>query len=239
MARPSYPTHSGPLPPPLPPESRTVGQLIAESIAVYRRAPWAALRVGAVYAAAVALASELDERAGFVPAVLVLAAAMSVAFVLASALVHIRPLGRPAVAAVAVGLVAFVPFTLLRSTFLVLGLVWLAIVALAVPAALVERLGPGAALARGVALARADFAHALGGIAALVLVVFLTWVIVGFLLQEVADNTLRVAAFLATLAVAPLPFIGGALLYDDQVARIGLTREERRALRHNRGTPAA
>ena len=36
MAGPRYPRREGPLPPPLPPETRTVGQLVAESISLYR-----------------------------------------------------------------------------------------------------------------------------------------------------------------------------------------------------------
>ena len=35
VARPRYPNQTGPLPPPLPPETRTVGQLVAETIRLY------------------------------------------------------------------------------------------------------------------------------------------------------------------------------------------------------------
>ena len=35
MARPRYPKSSGPLPPPLPPVTRTVGQLVAETLKLY------------------------------------------------------------------------------------------------------------------------------------------------------------------------------------------------------------
>ena len=35
MARPRYPKSTGPLPPPLPPATRTVGQLVAEIVKLY------------------------------------------------------------------------------------------------------------------------------------------------------------------------------------------------------------
>jgi hypothetical protein len=41
MVRPRYSRDGGPLPPPLPPETRTVGQLVAESLRLYGRHFWA------------------------------------------------------------------------------------------------------------------------------------------------------------------------------------------------------
>ncbi len=234
MARPSYPKSSGPLPPPLPPVSRTVGQLVAETIAAYRRAPWLALRVGAVAAVANLATAELDDRIGPVAAAAISALMLSVAFALASALIHDRAVDRSLLVPVAAGVVVFLPVLVLAKYFLLPGLAWFALLGLAVPAALVERLGIRAALVRGFALARADYIHVLGGIATLVLLVLLTQGVAFFLLREVAENTLRVAGFLASLVVAPLLFLGTALLYDDQAARVGLTRDERRAARRSR-----
>ena len=48
---------------------------------------------------------------------------------------------------------------------------WLALIGLAVPAAMVERLGFRDALKRGRRLGTADYVHALGSLAALVVVV--------------------------------------------------------------------
>ena len=42
----------------------------------------------------------------------------------------------------------------------------------------------------------------------------------GFLLREQADTAVRVAVFLADLVVSPLLFLGAALLYFDQAARV-------------------
>jgi len=92
---------------------------------------------------------------------------------------------------------------------------------------LVEGLGVRAALARGLTLARADFIHVLGGLATLALVVVISQFSLYFVLREYADNTRMIAAALAALVVSPVVFLGSALLYVDQVARLG-SREERR-----------
>jgi hypothetical protein len=76
------------------------------------------------------------------------------------------------------------------------------------------------ALQRAVELCRADYVHALGSLATLVIVFFLSRVTLAFLLREQADNTIRVAIFAADLVVSPLLFLGGALLYFDQAARV-------------------
>jgi hypothetical protein len=90
-----------------------------------------------------------------------------------------------------------------------------------------------AALRRGVELSRADFAHVLGGLAALTILVFVTQGAVFFLLREYADNSQRVAATLAYVVIAPVLFLGAAILYTDQAARVGTTREQRDALRRS------
>ena len=48
------------------------------------------------------------------------------------------------------------------------------------------------------------------------------------LLNSQADNTVRTAIFLADAVLAPLLFIGGAILYVDQEARLRSRRDERR-----------
>jgi hypothetical protein len=122
----------------------------------------------------------------------------------------------------------FVPFPFLATVFVLPGLAWLALVGLAVPAALVEGLGVRDAFARGVRLARADYVHALGGLATLALVVFLTQAGLFFVLREYADNTRAVAGTLASVVVSPLVFLGAALLYFDQKARLGSPAERRK-----------
>ena len=45
------------------------------------------------------------------------------------------------------------------------------------------------------------------------------------LLESQADNTVRTAIFLSDAVLAPLLFLGGAVLYEDQTARVA-RREE-------------
>ena len=121
----------------------------------------------------------------------------------------------------------FLPVPLFVAVFILPALIWLSLFGLAVPAVLVEGLGVRAALVRGLALARADFIHVLGGLATLALVVVISQFSLYFVLREYADNTRMIAAALAALVVSPVVFLGSALLYVDQVARLG-SREERR-----------
>ena len=140
---------------------------------------------------------------------------------------RVRVWGRDGVVAYLLAVVLFLPVPLLVTLFVLPGLVWLSLVGLAVPAVLVERLPVRAALRRGVALARVDFVHVLGGLATLALVVIISQFSLYFVLREYADNTRMIADALAALVVSPVVFLGSALLYVDQEARLG-SREERR-----------
>jgi hypothetical protein len=127
-------------------------------------------------------------------------------------------------AAFAVGFVAFLPLLVQRIVvvpgFDLVTLAFFAFVGLGVPAALAEGLGFRDALRRGTQLARADYVHALGALATLVITTFLTGLVLFVLLQGVGDQAVRVAAFLALLVLAPLFLLGAALLYVDQRARV-------------------
>src|SRR5437763_1033943 len=103
---------------------------------------------------------------------------------------------------------------------LVPGLAWLALAGLAVPAALLERRGFRASLAQGIELGRADFAHALGSLAALVVVYGLSATALVQLLRAQGNQAERIALFLSDVVLSPLVFLGGALLYFDQAARL-------------------
>ena len=221
------------LPPPLPPEQRTVGQLVAESIRLYGANFWQGLALGVPVAFVNALGwagSSLEARLGAVAASVVV---LPAAFVAACAIATGASLrSRAAIVAYLTGVLVFVPFPFLVTLFILPGLAWLALFALAVPAALVERLDLRAALGRGLRLARADYVHVLGGLAALGLVVLLTQMALFFVLREYAESTQRAAATLASLVVSPLLFLGAALLYVDQDARLrsrAVPREERDA----------
>jgi hypothetical protein len=217
-----------PLPPPLPPAQRTVGQLVGESIRAYGARFWQGLVLGIP----VVLANALVWRrsADDLGLVLLLPTALLISFsyLLAIGRVNGVPVrSRRGALAYVLAVLVFLPVPLFVAVFILPALIWLSLFGLAVPAVLVEGLGVRAAFARGLALARADFIHVLGGLATLALVVVISQFSLYFVLREYADNTRMIAAALAALVVSPVVFLGSALLYVDQVARLG-SREERR-----------
>ena len=84
-----------------------------------------------------------------------------------------------------------------------------------------------AGFARALRLARADYIHALGSLATLVIVFVLTRLVLVVLLHGQANATLRIAAFLGDLVISPLILVGAALLYFDQAARVRYSPDER------------
>jgi hypothetical protein len=204
----------------LPPETRTVGQLVAESLRVYGRRVWPSLAIGMPPAALSIVAAQLSREQSLAVVPTLGAVLVTVSYVVAVWIVTGAPLrSRNAVIAYVVGVLVFVPFPIFAALFVLPGLAWLALFGLSVPAALVEGLGVRAAFARGFALARADFVHALGSLATLAIVVVSTQFLAALLLQDFADNTARVAGFIAGVVVSPILFLGAAILYEDQVAR--------------------
>jgi len=71
-------------------------------------------------------------------------------------------------------------------------------------------------------LARADYVHALGSLATLAIVVFLTQAVLAFILRGAGGAAIDVAFILANVLISPLLFIGAALLYVDQAARFAV-----------------
>jgi hypothetical protein len=153
---------------------------------------------------------------------------MTLAYVRASLVVLAVTADRRRLAlAFGIGVVAFLPFPVLLLGFVLPGVAWLALVGLAVPVALVERTTFAQSFRRAVHLARADYVHALGSLATLVLVYFLSRTVLVLLLRGQGDQTERIALFLGDLALSPLLFLGGALLYVDQTARLVESRGRR------------
>jgi hypothetical protein len=237
MARPRYPKSSGPLPPPLSPATRTVGQLVAETLRLYGSRFYAALPLGLVVALADQASLGLDVP-GRIVVLLVAAPFLSAAYAAAAALATERPPRSTWAVAIGVGTAVFLPAAILFPWFALAAIVVLALAGNAVPAAMIERLGPLGAFRRSFEVARADLVHALGGLATLVLMFGLGRLAMGFLLRQQADNTLRVAIFLADTVLAPILFLGGALLYIDLAARVGTTRAGRLAARVAEHDPA-
>ena len=208
------------LPPPLPPAERTVGQLVAESMRLYGRRFWKSLALG-VPIAAITLVSAGHSLSAQMVVIWLATPFLTAAYVWAIAIASPKPLERRAlVRAFGIGIVVFVPVPALVRLYVLPALAWLALFGLAVPAAAHERLGFRSALIRGRRLATADFVHALGSLCALAIVYFITRFMLLLLLHGQADAAVYIAAFLADLIVSPLLFLGPALLYFDQAARV-------------------
>jgi hypothetical protein len=204
----------------LPAAERTVGQLVAESIKLYGRHFARALPLGVIVAAVNQLTVDVD-RLVVGGVLLVSAPAFSAAYAYASQL----EAGRPAAprswgVAIAAGSLLFVPAALLFPWFALASVLWLALVGLAVPVAMREGTSFADSLRRGLALGRADYVHAAGSLATLVILFLLMRIGLALLLESQADNTVRTAVFLSDAVLAPLLFLGGAVLYDDQKARL-------------------
>ena len=221
MARSDRARTSEPLPEPLPPETRTVGQLVAETLRLYGRRPLAALALGVPFAIVEQAAIGLGRREVFVVLSTFGAALLSVTFVAASALAAgVRPRPGTLATAAACGALVFVPAPLLSLFFILPAVAWLALFGLVVPAVTIEELGIGAGFRRATELARADFVHALGSLATLAILFFLTRLVLFFLLRDSADAGGRAAIALADVVISPVLFLGAALLYFDQAARV-------------------
>ena len=209
-----------PLPAPLPPAQRTVGQLIAESIKLYGRHFMSALPLGVIVAAINQLTVGADRMV--VGGILLLAAPVfSAGYAYACQLEAGRQVARRSwVTAIVVGTLIFVPAALLFPWFALAAVLWLALAGLAVPAAMYEGTPFRDSLRRGLALGRVDYVHAAGALATLVILFFLMRIGLALLLESQADNTVRTAIFLSDAVLAPLLFLGGAILYVDQEARL-------------------
>ena len=241
MARRARPAPQ-PLPPPLPPKSRTVGQLVAETVRFYGQNFFRTLPLGLSVAALTQLTvafgrHHLEPRGhpqgkslhdptsvlggGLESTILVGALLLTMSYVVAIVLVTgARPDGRRLATAYSAGLLVFLPVPLLAQLIVLPAVLYLAFFGWVVPAALVEGLGFRASFRRSFRLARADYVHAAGGLATLVILFYVTRLMMALLLRTGAESTERVAAALSDLVLAPILFVGAALLYLDQAARV-------------------
>jgi hypothetical protein len=227
------------LPPPLPPETRTVGQLVAETLKLYGENLWTSLALGI----SVTVINQISVGHQTPFQVLVLAAGaplMAASFTGASAIVGgVRPRRKDVVRAVLVGTVVFVPAAFLTLLFVLPAVAWLALVGLVVPVLVLEQLGIEAAFRRAIQLARADFVHALGSLATLAILFGLVKLTLVLLLRDLGDAGERAALGLGDLVMSPLLFLGGALLYVDQAARVSRTSSRKRSAGGVKGTSRA
>jgi hypothetical protein len=206
------------LPPPLPPDRRTVGQLIAESIRFYGSDFWRVLPLGLPLA--LVDQASVHKPIGVQMGLYWLATPLFVAAYLWACRLVLD--AQPNRVAVMLAVLIWLPFPALRAFFVLPAIAWLAFIGLAVPAAMLNpALGVREALVRGRQLGTADYVHALGSLAALVVVVSVADLALSALLHSQSQNGERAALALADLILSPLLFLGGAMLYVDQAARLG------------------
>jgi hypothetical protein len=225
------------LPPSPPPAERTVGQVIAETIRLYGDRFWPSITLGLGPAVLFAIVQPL-------PGVLQLPVAAGAGSVLMTAsfigacLIAGGPAPKQAIwNGFIVGFLIWPTVALLPLLFAASGsiwitligpflpiLLWLAYVGLSVPAAVIERLDYRHALARGIELAKADYVHVLGTLVTLVITYHLTGGVLFLLLHGSSKLELGIAGFVATLVISPMIFLGSALVYFDQAARLDKVR---------------
>jgi hypothetical protein len=207
----------------LPPEDRTVGQLVAESVRLYGDAFVRCLVIGVPPAALAFVTAHISRQAGFILAPTLYGALLSAALVYACVVVLERrpPLSRLAAAWIA-GCLVFAPVPFLAVAFILPAIAWLAAVGLVIPVLVAEDVPAFDSARRAWQLARADYVHALGSLATLAIVVFLSQAVLAFILRGAGGAAVDVAFVLANVIISPLLFIGTALLYVDQAARVEL-----------------
>jgi hypothetical protein len=200
------------LPAALPPAERTIGQVVAEAIRAYGGNFWRALPLGLP----LAVSTQLSLGHSATMQMIVLFAfgpLVAAAFVWACRLTLDD--ARPTPTAFVCAVLVFAPVPFLIRLVVLPGIAWLALFGLAVPAAMVEHLGFRDALERGRRLGAADYVHALGSLAALIVVVGVSELTLISLLRSQGENGQRAAHLVSDLVLSPLLYLGGALLYVD------------------------
>jgi len=217
----------------------SVGEVFVETTRVYGDRLWAAFALGALSAIAFVVGVVVH------PIVLVLgiAVAVTVGWAGATRVVAgdglLEALGQVVVRApllLVFTVVATLPFALILTqnvvvTFaihILFAVAWLAATGFAIPVAMVERAPEdergmhllGWVLRRSLSLARAEYVHAVGVIAALAIVYALLYVVLFGALRGFAEQVEEIAAALAQAVLAPFLFLGLAVLYFEQRARV-------------------
>jgi hypothetical protein len=218
-----------PTPPGLPPETRPIGQLVAEGIRLYAHRFWPSLALGLPIAGYGALATLVDGRDAIVVGVTAGTALVTLTYVGAAAIAADRPVPRRRLlVAFAVGVIVFVPFPLLVLVYVLPAIAWLALVGLAVPAAVIEGTGVVDSLKRGYQLGKADYVHALGGMATLAITFYLSTRVMALAINAGSGQAADIARPLAEGFLWPVVVLGSALLYFDQAARLASAPRSRR-----------
>ena len=200
----------------LPPAERTVGQLVAESIRFYGDHFFPVLLLGLPFLVIDVISLNSSVATQTIVA-WILGPAICAAYVRACMLLE-RAFW--SWRAFVVALIVYLPFPILTRIYVLPGLAWFGLIGLAVPAAMYEGLGIRAALRRGLELGRADLVHAIGGLATVGIVYGVSRGALLVLLHTQGDQAQKIAVVIADIVLSPLLYLGGALLYGDQAARV-------------------
>jgi hypothetical protein len=208
------------LPPPAPPAERTAGQLVGEALRLYGRRFWRSLALGLGPVAVAVGINALPSPENLIFAATAGAVVLTLCYIGACLLAQAtQPTRRSIATALVVGTLVFAPVPFLTRILVLPAVAWLALFGLAVPVAIYEARGLRESLGRAVALARADFIHALGSLATLAIVGFVSALALSSLLVQFGDQARSTAALLPLLLITPVLLLGAALLYFDQAAR--------------------
>jgi hypothetical protein len=199
----------------LPPAERTVGQLVAESIRFYGDHFWAVLALGLPFVGLDLLSYHeawwKQVIVGYIIGPFICAAYVRAAMLVTGSFWSWR--------AYVAALVVYIPYPVF-GVYVLPAVLWFALFGLGIPAAVKEGLGLRGAVRRGLQLGRADLVHAIGGLATLVIVVGISRLALEVLLNTQGGQAREVAVVLADFLLSPLFYVGGALLYVDQAARV-------------------
>ena len=213
-----------------------LGELLSETVRIYSARPRAAIGLGLVEAGAFLLTRATPDLLD----ALVLAVAFAIIYGAAARLVSgdtfmeaWAQVGLRTPTLVVLTFVVAVPAVIaLQYLFLlVIGALWLALVGFSMPVAVLERdpevTNPfdriAYSLLRSIRLARAEYLHALGVIAALLMIYLLIGIVLGVALVGFADNGEVIAAALVQVVLAPFFFLGLSILYFEQRARAAVS----------------
>jgi hypothetical protein len=209
-----------------------LSELLAETVRLYGHRFGAAIGIGipsgAAFLATLATPTPLD--------VAILAVAFTLSYAAAARVTADDPLveafaqaGLRVPVLLVLTLVVAVPFVLaVTQLFLVvLGVAWLGLMCFSVPVAMLEQ-DPearswferiGFALSRSVALARVEYLHAVGIVAALVLLYVVLGIVLATALVGFAENGREIAVAISQVLLAPVFFFGLSVLYFEQKVR--------------------
>ncbi len=218
-----------------------LGELFAETVRIYGERVWSAFGLGAIVASAFVAGIFLHPLAGITVISLVITGAWAAATRIVGGDTFGEAWGQVAVRApvlLVLTVVATLPFALAVSQlFLVVFAVgWLALTGFSIPVAAMERDADpdqgllhrlGFILRRTLVLARAEYFHAAGVIAALVIIYLLLGIVLVGALRGFAENGDVVAVALAQIVLGPFFFLGLAVLYFEQRARPVSSRRRR------------